>query len=72
MEVKPITSIKREIIRDFMIEKVLPAIRAKWPCEDVNKPIYIQQDNAPSYLEVDDPLFIETAQQAGFDVRLTC
>lgn len=29
MEVKPIASIKRDVIREFMIEKVLPAIRAK-------------------------------------------
>jgi len=72
MKVKPITSIKREVIREFMIEKVLPAIRAKWPHEDVNKPIYIQQDNAPSHLELNDPLFCQAAQQDGFDIRLVC
>jgi hypothetical protein len=72
MEVKPITSIKRDVIREFMIEKVLPAIRAKWPHDDLNKPIYIQQDNAPSHIEVDDPLFCEAAQQDGFDIRLKC
>jgi hypothetical protein len=55
-----------------MIEKVLPAIRAKWPHDDLNKPIYIQQDNAPSHIEVDDPLFCEAAQQDGFDIRLKC
>ena len=55
-----------------MIEKVLPAIRAKWPHEDVNKPIYIQQDNAPSHLELNDPLFCQAAQKNGFDIRLVC
>jgi hypothetical protein len=30
MEVKSITSITRDVIRQFMIEKVLPAIKAKW------------------------------------------
>jgi hypothetical protein len=39
---KPITSITRDVIRDFMINQVLPAIRAKWPREDVGKPIFIQ------------------------------
>ena len=39
--IKPITSITRDVIRDFMINRVLPAIRAKWPREDVNKPIFI-------------------------------
>jgi len=69
--VKPITSITRDVIREFMVDKVLPAIRAKWPREDVNKPIYIQQDNAPSHLEIDDPIFCE-AKQEGFDIRLIC
>jgi len=50
----------------------LPAIRAKWPREDVNKPIFIQQDNAPSHLKVDDPIFCEAAKQEGFDIRLIC
>ena len=39
---KPIESVTKEVIRDFMIEKVLPAIRAKWPREDAHKPIFIQ------------------------------
>jgi hypothetical protein len=34
--IKPITSITRDVIREFMINKVLPAIRAKWPREDVH------------------------------------
>ena len=40
--IKPIQSITRDVIRDFMINRVLPAIRAKWPREDVHKPIFIQ------------------------------
>ncbi|KAL6861666.1 hypothetical protein ACP4OV_017366 [Aristida adscensionis] len=70
--IKPITSIIRDVIRDFMINKVLPAIRAKWPREDVCKPIYIQQDNAPSHLKLDDPVFCEAAKKHGFDIRLIC
>uniref|UniRef100_A0A0A9CWW4 Transposase n=1 Tax=Arundo donax TaxID=35708 RepID=A0A0A9CWW4_ARUDO len=72
MEVKPIASITRDVIREFMIDKVLPAIRAKWPREDVNKPIYIQQDNAPSHIKHDDPQFLEVAKQDGFDIRVIC
>ena len=55
-----------------MVNKVLPAIRAKWPREDVNKPIFIQQDNAPSHLKLDDPIFFEAAKQEGLDIRLIC
>jgi hypothetical protein len=38
---KPITSITRDVIRDFLINHVLPAIRAKWPRENVGKLIFI-------------------------------
>jgi hypothetical protein len=72
MVMKPIQSITRDVIREFMINQVLPAIRAKWPREDVGNPIYIQQDNAPTHLKLDDPLFCEAAKQDGFDIRLIC
>jgi hypothetical protein len=71
MEVKPITSIMRDVIRQFMIKKVLPAIKAKWPRDDAIN-IYIQQDNTPSHIDVHDPLFCEAIQQDGFDIRLIC
>jgi len=48
-----------------MLNQVLPAIRAKWPREDVNKPIFIQQDNAPSHLKVDDPFFVKLLSKMG-------
>ena len=72
MVMKPITSITRDVIRDFMINQVLPAIRSKWPREDVGRPIFIQQDNAPSHLKVDDPEFCAAAKLGGFDIRLIC
>jgi hypothetical protein len=68
--VKPIESITRDVIRDFMLNKVLRAIRAKWPKEDLGKPIHIQQDNAPTHIKLDDPIFCEAAKQNGFDIRL--
>jgi hypothetical protein len=71
MVMKPIQNTSRDVIRGFMINQVLPAIRAKWPREDMCNPIYIQQDNAVSHLKLDDPLFCEAAQQDGFDIRLT-
>ena len=68
MVMKPITHITRDVIREFMINQVLPAI--KWPREDVDNPIFIQQDNAPSHLKLDDPLFCEHAKRDGFHIRL--
>ena len=72
MVIKPITSITRDVIRDFMINQVLPVIRSKWPREDVGRPIFIQQDNAPSHLKLDDPEFCAAAKLGGFDIRLIC
>lgn len=72
MVMKPIQSITRDVIRQFMINQVLPAIRAKWPQEDVRNPIYICQDNAPSHVKVDDPVFCEDAREHGFDIRIMC
>jgi hypothetical protein len=72
MVMKPIASITRDVIRDFMINKVLPAIRSKWPREDVGRPIFIQQDNAPSHLKLDDPEFCAASMLEGFDIRLIC
>jgi hypothetical protein len=70
--IKPIQSITRDLIREFMINRVLPAIRAKWPREDVHKPIYIQQNNPPTHLKADDPQFCQFAKQDGFDIQLIC
>ncbi|KAL6838300.1 hypothetical protein ACP4OV_031899 [Aristida adscensionis] len=72
LEMKPILSITKEVMRSFIIEKVLPAIRAKWPCQDIGKPIFIQQDNARPHVEPNDPLFCEAAQQEGFNIQLIC
>jgi hypothetical protein len=39
-------------MRQFLIEKVLPAIVEAWPAEDVGQTILIRQDNArPHILE---------------------
>jgi hypothetical protein len=46
IKMKSIHSIDKSVMRGFMIGKVLPAIHAKWPREDIGKIIYIQQDNA--------------------------
>jgi hypothetical protein len=69
---KPINSITKDTIRQFMLEKVLPAIREKWPHEDAAKPIYKQQDNAKPHLSPNDRQFCEAARQDGFDMRLVC
>ncbi|KAM3301964.1 hypothetical protein P3S67_016466 [Capsicum chacoense] len=69
METKPIQSVTKDITRACWIDKVLPAIRAKWPASDSNNPIFLQQDNARPHIG-NDFKFIEAARQDGFDIRL--
>ncbi|KAH0730970.1 hypothetical protein KY289_002158 [Solanum tuberosum] len=70
LETKPIISVTKDITRACLIEKVLPAIRSKWPALDSNIPIFIQQDNARPHIGVNDLEFVEAAQKDGFDIRL--
>jgi hypothetical protein len=69
---KAMTSVRKETSRQFLLEKVLPAIKAKWPAEEKGMPIFIQQDNAKTHIDVKDPAFVESAQAVGWDIRLTC
>ncbi|KAM3205888.1 hypothetical protein P3L10_029298 [Capsicum annuum] len=70
METKPIQSVTKDITRVCLIEKVLPAIRAKWTASDSNNTIFSQQDNARTHIGNNDLEFIEVARQDGFDIRL--
>jgi DNA-binding Lrp family transcriptional regulator len=71
METKPL-NVKRQVSREFLIEKVLPAIKEKWPLEDRWSPIFIQQDNAKTHVLPNDPEFLEAAARGGWDIRLVC
>ncbi|XP_019097494.1 PREDICTED: uncharacterized protein LOC109131248 [Camelina sativa] len=72
LELKPMTSIKREDIKEFLLGKVLPKIRERWPQEDFGKPIFIQQDNARTHVDPRDEDFRAAGSRYGFDIRLMC
>ncbi|KAM3218829.1 hypothetical protein P3L10_023360 [Capsicum annuum] len=72
MKTKAITSIIKEISRSFLINEVLLAIKGKWPREDLNSTIFIQQDNARTHIQPNDEEFCRAATQDGFDIRLMC
>ncbi|KAL4581255.1 hypothetical protein LXL04_017465 [Taraxacum kok-saghyz] len=69
LETKPILSVTKEITRSWLLNKVLPAIKAKWPPNHTG-PIFIQQDNAKPHIDVNDSEFIEASSRDGFDIRL--
>ncbi|XP_010445048.1 PREDICTED: uncharacterized protein LOC104727658 [Camelina sativa] len=72
LELKAVTSVKREDIKACLIEKVLSVIHEKWPLEDRGKTIFIQQDNARTHIECGDKDFQEVASSNGFDIQLMC
>jgi hypothetical protein len=72
IEMKSINSITRAVKRDYLIDKVLLAIHAKWLREDIGKPIYIQQDNARPHISPNDIFFCGATKQDGFDMRIVC
>ena len=57
-------------MRSYLIGKVLKAIMRRWPQELRGQTIYIQQDNAPSHVPVDDEEFAMAVAQIGLDIQL--
>ncbi|XP_074265531.1 uncharacterized protein LOC141587969 [Silene latifolia] len=45
LETKPTTSLTKQVIKDCLINKIIPSIKARWP-ENARKGIWIQQDKA--------------------------
>ncbi|XP_057790012.1 uncharacterized protein LOC131006881 [Salvia miltiorrhiza] len=68
-ETKPIQSATKEVVRDCLVNQIIPAIKAKWPA-NVSKHIYIQQDNARPHISNSNPIFREAADKDGFHFEL--
>ncbi|XP_010682252.3 uncharacterized protein LOC104897130 [Beta vulgaris subsp. vulgaris] len=71
IEKKAKQSITKETIREMIINKLLPAIRAKWP-ENGCKEIWIQQDNARPHIQPNDAEFLEACREGGFEINIIC
>ncbi|XP_041995939.1 uncharacterized protein LOC121746082 [Salvia splendens] len=71
LETKPISSVNKSVKRDCIINRIVPAIKAKWP-EWASKEIYIQQDNATPHINGVDAEFEAVAKSDGFKIHLIC
>ncbi|XP_020200317.1 uncharacterized protein [Aegilops tauschii subsp. strangulata] len=69
---KVLPAVTRKVSQDYMVNKLLPAIKEKWHVSDRGYPIIIQQDNAKTHIPVNDPMFCEAAMADGWNIRLTC
>ncbi|KAF0902059.1 hypothetical protein E2562_012841 [Oryza meyeriana var. granulata] len=62
--------VNRDVMRDYLINKALPAIQANWQEKDAEKTIFIQQDNARTHVSPTDPEFCATMEESGLDIHL--
>ena len=60
---KVLPAVTRKVSQDYMVNKLLPAIKEKWPASDRGYPIIIQQDNAKTHIPVSDPCFVKPQWQ---------
>ena len=65
---KPVT---KEVYRELLISKLLPAIVEKWPQRDrSSRKIWIQQDGAKSHINTDNNEFKEALQDQEINAGL--
>ncbi|KAE8771312.1 hypothetical protein D1007_56834 [Hordeum vulgare] len=72
MVTKVLPAVTQNVVREYMINFLIPSIRARWHAAERGMPIYVQQDNAKTHIPLDDPEFVAAAQAEGWDIRLTC
>ncbi|XP_074373603.1 uncharacterized protein LOC141713943 [Apium graveolens] len=72
LETKAITYVGKNLSRSYLINKVLPAILEKWPFDDENITLVIQQDNARTHIDPNDEEFCLAVSKLGLNVQLRC
>ena len=61
-------SITRDVYWEYLIQKLLPAIKQKWPMN--NGRIWLQQDGAKSHILDDDEEFKEAVDDIGLNLTV--
>jgi hypothetical protein len=63
-------TVDRQLYKFYLINHVIPAIKAKWPIKDRKNDILIQQDNAKPHLLQEDEDVISAGISDGWNIRL--
>ncbi|XP_021733401.1 uncharacterized protein LOC110700202 [Chenopodium quinoa] len=66
---KALQNVNREVIREMLLTKVIPAIVSKWP-ESLPKNVVIQWDNARPHQVPRDEEFIAATTANGFNIQI--
>ena len=77
LETKPMT-VTKAVYREFLLKKIIPAIRKKWPLSffkkdphlDRSTPIYIQQDNCRVHVSPTEPAVVAAGKKRGWNIRM--
>ncbi|KAK9666092.1 hypothetical protein RND81_14G159900 [Saponaria officinalis] len=69
LETKAIDSVNKVVTKQCLLEKIIPAIKSKWPSTK-DKHIFIQQDNATPHITNNDQEFRNAATSDGFNIEL--
>ena len=70
IEIKPL-NVTREVYSEYLLEKVFPAIRSKFPFQR-HSPVYIQQDNARPHISPHDPQLLHESSRGHQPIRILC
>ncbi|KAE8792238.1 transposon mariner sub-class [Hordeum vulgare] len=62
--------VNMQVMREFMINNLLPAIQSAWPENDVGETIFIQQDNTKPHILPNDREFLASVESTGLDITL--
>jgi hypothetical protein len=60
--------VNKDRYREFLVNKVVPAIKAKWPGRDRN--ITIQQDGASAHIDDNDAAFVAAGRNGLWNIKL--
>ena len=69
---KNMESVTRDVYREFLLTRVIPTIKDKWPKESRGEAIFIQQDNATPHILLDDPEVVEACTADGWNIQMIC
>ena len=70
METKPV-NVDRSVYKAMLLDKVIPAIKSKWPTHE-SKCVKIQQDNARPHISPSDAEIMNACTQDGWKMQLVC
>ena len=71
LETKPIVSVNKEVVKQMIIDNIMPSIREKMPISRRGNPVYIQQDNAKPHTCGTDELLTEEGSRDGWNIVIT-